>query len=106
MRRVKLLHRFGVFGSDVSVAHVLANDRPVFAFYQRVVLAATRAALGELDQQILEQFVYLVVDVFRAVVGMKSQNPKWKLMQDRLQYRQQILLADPPHCVTASTALM
>jgi hypothetical protein len=50
VRRVKLVHRFGVFGGDVSVAHVLANDRSVFALYQRVVLAATGAALGELDQ--------------------------------------------------------
>ena len=29
VRRVELVHRFGVFGSDVSVAYVLANDGPV-----------------------------------------------------------------------------
>src|ERR1019366_6398801 len=97
VRRVELVYRFGMFGGDVSVAYVLANDRPVLAFHQRIVLAPIGPAFGQLDQQMLEHFVHLVIDVFRAVVGMNLHNHEGKLMQDCLQHRQQILLADPPH---------
>ena len=51
---------------------------------------AVGAALGELDQQLLEQLGHSVVDVLRAIVGMKPQNPKGKLVQDRFQHRQQM----------------
>ena len=45
---------FSVRRSDLAVAHVLANHRPVLGFHQAVVIAlATR--FGLLDQQSLQQ---------------------------------------------------
>ena len=86
-----------MFGSNVTVADMLANDRSILAFHQRIVLRPIGSALGELDQQSLEQLGHLVVDILRAVVGVEAQNPKGKLMQDRLQDRQHKLLVDPFH---------
>src|SRR6202140_1569518 len=40
---------FGVRGGDVTVAHVLADHRPVFGFHQAVVVAFARARFGLLD---------------------------------------------------------
>src|SRR5271165_4385562 len=84
-------------GGDVPVANVLANDRSVFSFHQSVVLSPIGPALGELDQQALEQLRHFVVDVLRTVVGMETHDFEGKLMQDRFQHRAQMLLADPAH---------
>ena len=87
MPHVELLHRLRMLGGDMAVADVFANDRPILALYQGIVLAAIGSALGELDQQILEQLRHFVVDVFRPVVGMKAQNPERKLVQHGFQHR-------------------
>jgi len=76
-----------MLAGNVALANVFAYDRPVLAFYQRIVLAAIGAALGELDQQTLEQLGHFVVDVLRAVVGVEAQNPEGKLVQHGFQHR-------------------
>lgn len=95
VRRVEFLHRFGVLGRDVTVTDVLADDRAVLAFHQRVVLASIGPALGEFHEQLPQHRGHLVVDELGTVVGMKAQNAEGKLMQDRLQHRHQKVLADP-----------
>jgi hypothetical protein len=52
------------------------------------------AGLGELDAQLLQQQGHLVVDVLGAVVRMKSQDHKRKLLQQLPDDRQQRGLAD------------
>src|SRR5665213_1185755 len=94
VRGVELVNGFGVLAADVAVANVLADDRSVLAFYQRVVLGPIGAAFGEFDQQTFEQLRQFVIDVLRAVVGVKAENTEGKLMQDRPQHGPQILLAD------------
>jgi hypothetical protein len=46
---------------------------------------------------------------FRAVVGVQTQNDKWKVMEYRFEYRRPLTLLPHPttcDCVTAFTALM
>lgn len=46
MRRVETLYSTGVFAGNLAVAHVLTDDRSVFAFHQRIIRAAGWAATG------------------------------------------------------------
>lgn len=53
-----------------------------------------RARLGEFHRQLVEHFGDLVVDVFRAVVGMKSEYAEWEVLQQGCDDRQQIGFGD------------
>ena len=60
---------------DVGVAEVLAHEGAVLGLDQGVVVAAAGARLGEfLDVELVEQLGDAVVDVLRAVVGVKTQD--------------------------------
>src|ERR1035441_483979 len=72
----------------------LRTTAPFLPSNQRIVLAAAGAALGEFDHQFVEQLRHPVVDVLRAVVGMKTHDLEGKLMQYGFQYRNQKLFAD------------
>ena len=72
------------FSAD-DVANQLAHHRAIFAFYQRVVLAAAGPAFGELGVQLLQHLRHSMIDVFRAVVDVKPQYHERKLRQHCLQ---------------------
>ena len=40
VHRIELLQPFGMLAGSVTVAHVFADDGPVLAFHQSIVLAA------------------------------------------------------------------
>ena len=61
---------------DVAVAHELADDRPVFAFSERIVVGLPRPRLGEFDAQLLEQSSDVVIDILGARIGVKAANDK------------------------------
>src|SRR5258706_15209090 len=74
---------------DMPVTEMFAHDGPILRFGQTVVVAVPGARLGELDPELVEQPGYLVVDVLRAVVGMKPQDHEGKLCKDLSQHWQQ-----------------
>src|SRR5680860_1899578 len=53
---------------NMAVTELLADDGGVLAFRQGIVIAVSRARLGELDAQLLQQGGDPFVDVFRTVV--------------------------------------
>jgi len=73
---------------------VLTHNGGVFGFHQAVVAALARPALGLLDEEFFQQPGYGFVDKFRAVVGVKVQDRKRKLMDQVLQQRRQPSLTD------------
>ena len=115
--RIHILAVEGVHGlrmlcCNVSIAHVFADHRPIFRLRQCVVITPPRPQLSLLDEQLIQQLSYRVIDIFRAVIGMKPTDPERKLHQDSLKHRLQPSLADlrrrSRHLprVTSSTALM
>ena len=81
---VELVESRGVGRTDVSPADVFAHDGGVFRLYQAVVAALAGAALGLLDEQLLQQLRHGLVDEFAAVapheaLGRKSRKPGWPL---------------------------
>ena len=88
---------FGVALWDVFVAKELAHHRAVLGLGQAVVIAAPRAAAGELDAQLVQQLDYPVVDVLAAVVGVEPQQLEGKLREHLLDDGQQVGLGDGLH---------
>jgi len=78
----------------MRIPQVFPHHRAIFGFGHRVVIGVSRAGLGELEAQLLQQRSDLVIDVLRAVVRMKPQADKWKALQQLPDDRQQIRLAD------------
>ena len=66
---------------DVDIAQMLTHDSAVFAFDQGIVIAVPGAGFGQFDQQLVEQFGDVLVDVLGAVIGMESKNDKGELFQ-------------------------
>ncbi len=79
---------------DVPIAKGFAHHRAVLGLGQRIVIAAPGARFGELHPQLLQQLRHLMIDVLRAIVGMKAQDAKRKLLEHLFDHRQQISLAD------------
>ena len=52
---------------------------------------------GQFDQQRVEQFDHILVDVLGAVVGMERQNDKGELLEEGLQHGNQVPFADCLH---------
>ena len=49
VRRVELLQQLGAIRGNVAVADMFADDSPVFAFHEGIVLTAAGARTSELD---------------------------------------------------------
>ena len=79
---------------DVAVAEVLAHDRGVLALDQCVVVAASGAAFGELDMELLQQPGDLVVDVLGAVVRVEAADEEGKGLECMFKHRDEEKLAD------------
>jgi hypothetical protein len=62
VRAVEVLDGFGVFGVEVTVAHVFADHRAILGFHQSIIVAVPRPAFGLLDQQFVEQLGHALVD--------------------------------------------
>src|SRR5260370_41582521 len=73
----------------MTIAHVLANQRPYLGYYQSVVVAVPRPALGLPDQHLAQQLRDRGVDELAAVIRMKAANMERKLFQNGLQHRLQ-----------------
>ena len=83
---------------DVVVAEVVADDGAVLALHQGVVVALASPRLGELaDVQFVEQRGDLMVDVLRAVVGMKAHNLKRIGVDEGFEHRNEEALGDRLH---------
>jgi hypothetical protein len=80
-----------------SVADVLAHDRSVLAFHQRVVGRTAGARLGELDQPFVHQPGDAMVQELAAVVGVEAGDLKRELVRDRFQHRKHVPFADGFH---------
>ncbi len=59
-----------------------------------VIVGMTWPRLGEFDQQLFQHFRHLVVDVFRTVIRMESQDDKRKPAQQLVDDREHVHLAD------------
>ncbi len=75
---------------DMAVAQVFAHDGAVLGFRQAVVVAVPGARLGELDVELIQEFGHGVIDVLRAVVGMKAQDNEGEADQELLKDRQEV----------------
>ena len=71
LRGEEPLEFVGMFGTDESVANMLAHHGSVLALHQRVVGRTVGARLGELDQQFVQQPGNAMVQELAAVVGSR-----------------------------------
>ena len=53
-----------------------------------------RTGFGQFNQQLVQQFHHMLVDVLRAVVGMERQNEERELVEELFQHRNQVSFAD------------
>lgn len=83
------VHLSGEVLRNMLVTEVFSHDGPVLGFGQTVVVAMPGARLGELDPELVEQLGHGVVDVLRAVVGMKAQDREGEACKDLFQHGQQ-----------------
>ena len=67
--------------SDMAVAEVLSDDRPIFGFDQGVIVGVSSPGFGQFDQEFLEELDHMLIDVLGAVVGVKAKNNKRELVQ-------------------------
>ena len=79
---------------DMGMAQELTHDMAVLSFHQGSVIAVPGAGLGKLDTQRLQQPGDLAVDIFRAVVGMESQDHERDALQQVFQGRDEIVFTD------------
>ena len=64
---------------NVHMPHVFSNNRPIFPFNQRIVIALARARLGLLNTELVQQPGNYMIDELRAVIGMKVENLEGEL---------------------------
>jgi len=64
---------------NVHMPHVFLNNRPIFPFNQRIVIALARARLGLLNTELVQQPGNYMIDELRAVIGMKAENLEGEL---------------------------
>jgi hypothetical protein len=64
---------------NVHMPHVFSNNRPLFPFNQRIVMALARARLGLLNTELVQQPGNYMIDELRAVIGMKAENLEGEL---------------------------
>jgi hypothetical protein len=64
---------------DVPVTDQLANHRAILALHQCMVLTSASPALGEFGVQFPQHFRHPMMDILRAVVGVKTADGKGKL---------------------------
>ena len=76
-------------------SHLFANDAPILAFYEGLVIGTSGSALGEFDQQLVEQFHHDTVDVLAPVITVKSLDDKWILAEKILENGNEKALTDP-----------
>ena len=80
----------GVMAGNVVVAEVAPDHRGILALDQGVVVAASRAGLGELlDMELVQQRGDPVVDVLGAVVGVETPDDKGESLDRPLKGRNQ-----------------
>ena len=66
---------------DVLMTKYLAHNRAVFAFDERVVIRGSRSRLGELNEQLVEQFGDMPIDILGTIVGVESPYCERELFQ-------------------------
>ena len=93
----ELVDEPGAPGRDVFVAEVGADDVPVLALDESVVVAAPGPRLGEFGVQLLEHGRDPVVDELGAVVRVEALDDKGKKVDQALQHRDHVVLRDRRH---------
>lgn len=79
----------GVTLRDRAVAQGFAHEGAVLGFCQAVVVAVPRAGLGELHAPFLPQVGDRRVDGFRAVIGVKAEDPEGEVVEQGFEHGQQ-----------------
>jgi len=104
-----LAKRLGIW----AIAEVLAHDAAVLALDQGIVVGLARARLGELaDLQLVEQGGDAMVDVLRAVVGVKAEDGEGKVAEQLFEHgsrKRSLMRSTAPtnwNWVMASTVLI
>ncbi len=69
---------------------MLTHDGTVLTFHQGIVIAVPGPGFGQFDQELVKQLGDVLVNVFRAIIAMKTQDHKGKLIQECGQHRNQI----------------
>lgn len=85
--QIELLQPFCLGGVDVAIADVLANHGSVLGLHQAIIIAVPGAAFGLSNQQFIQQTSHGGVNELAAVIGVKAENAKRKLLQQRTQHR-------------------
>lgn len=80
---------------DVAMAHLFTHDTPVLSFHQRLIIGMSWSALGEFDEQLVEQLSDHAIDKLATVIRMKSVDDKRVLDKQIFEDGLDIMLADP-----------
>ena len=79
----------------MGIAEMLSNDGTVLALYQSIVVGSSGSGFRELlNMEFAEHGSHFMIDIFRAVVSVKSPDDKWKSVDISLEHRQQKALAN------------
>ena len=82
---------------NMAVSQMFTHGRGVLAFGPRIIVGLARARLGLLDPELLQQLRHLMVDVFRTVIAVETQDHEREGRHHGRQHRQQECLADFLH---------
>src|SRR5215469_313421 len=85
--KVKLLQWFCLRRVDVAIPDVLANHGSVLGLDQTIIVAVPGTTFGLPNQQFVQQTSDGGVNELAAVVGVKAENAKRKLLQQSGQHR-------------------
>ena len=79
---------------DMGIAEGFVDHRSVFTFDQGIIIGLSSARFGEFNQQLLQEFNNVLINVFRAVVGVKAADHKGERFKQIVQGGDQIALTD------------
>ncbi len=65
------IEQFGARLRDMSVSQVFAHHSAILGLHKAIIIGVSGSGFGEMDQKLVQQFGYNLVDEFGAIIGMK-----------------------------------
>ncbi len=79
---------------DEVPAQVFPYAAAILALHKGIIVAMPCPRLGLLDEELVQEFGHNLVDVFRAIVRVKPENPEWELTKGAFEDWQEEIFGD------------
>ncbi len=81
----------------MDIAQLFTHYRAVLRLHQAIIVGVAWPALGEANQELVQELSYRPVDKLRPVIRMEASDNKGEVYQHGFQNRLQVILRYPFH---------